>query len=92
MAGDRRLDAVGHPGVGGVDGFEIVNVLPAHRQCRGQRGRPTAGDLVDEASWRVICVGLVLRHPPQAAGQREFGAAVAQRGGLGFELHRLPRR
>lgn len=90
-AGHRRIDAIGHPGAARIDRFEFVNVLPAHHQCRGQGGHSAAGDLVDEASWPVVGVRLVLSDPPQSAWQREFGTAVTQGGGLGVEFHRLPR-
>ena len=90
--GHRRFDPVDHPGPVVADVLEFVGVPPPHGDSCRQRGQAVAADGVDETPRRVVAVRLVLGDPAQAAGQREVGSPVLERGGLGDQPHRRPRR
>ena len=76
--GNRRCDAVGHPGAIAGDLFEVVGVPPPHRQLGRQRRQSVGADGVDEAPRRVVGVGLVIGHPAQTTRQAELRASVLQ--------------
>ena len=63
------VDPIGDTCAPGVDGFEAVFVSPPPDQSYRKRTQPVTGERIDEACRRIVGAGLMLRVPPQAAGQ-----------------------
>ncbi len=88
----RGLDPVDHPGAVIADVYELVGVAPAQRHSRRKRGQAVTTEGVDEPARGIVAVRLMHGDPAQAAGQRQRRPPVLERGCLGDEAHRLPRR
>src|SRR6202012_3333 len=78
LCGYRGGDAVGHPRALGADLVEFVGMPPADGQPRRQRGQSIDADRVDEASWRIVAIRLMVAHPTETAGKTQFSTPILQ--------------